>query len=144
MELQVIRNVMGPEATEGQMLVDGVNECVTLEPVVREIPGQPVADWKIDGVTAIPAGTYPVTVSMSEHLGYVTPLLENIEDFDGVRIHIGNTHTNTEGCILVGQAIDGADFIGDSHAAFEPLLAKIQTALANCEEVNITVGAVEA
>lgn len=77
--------------------------CWTLEDVVREVPGQPVASWKIKGRTAIPRGTYPIRVTRSNRFGVDLPLLLDVPGFEGIRIHGGNTAADTEGCILVAH-----------------------------------------
>ena len=77
--------------------------CWTLEDVVREIPGQPVAAWKVKRETAIPRGTYPIRVTRSNRFGVDLPLLLDVPGFDGIRIHGGNTAADTEGCILVAH-----------------------------------------
>lgn len=120
MEIQVIRKEFTDKSTIGDMYVDGNFECYTLEDAVRSV--------KIKGLTAIPAGSYEVVLSFSERFQRLLPLLMNVPNFDGVRIHAGNTDRDTEGCILVGKTKE-QDFIGASKAAFEVLLDKIQSAL---------------
>ena len=80
----------------------------TLEDKVREFYGIPVSEWKVPGKTAIPQGTYPLILDMSNRFKKIMPHLLNVEGFDGVRIHSGNSEADTEGCILLGWNI-GAD-----------------------------------
>jgi len=120
MEIQVTRREFTAKSTIGEMQVDGAFECYTLEDVVRPV--------KIKGITAIPAGSYEVVVSFSERFQRPLPLLLHVPNFDGVRIHPGNTDRDTEGCILVGRTKE-RDFIGASKVAFEALFEKIQAAL---------------
>lgn len=71
-------------------------------------------DKKIKGQTRIPAGVYEV-----DKLKVLTPKTEqyrakyswfdfhihikNVPNFENVYIHIGNTHRDTEGCLLIGN-----------------------------------------
>ncbi len=122
MILKLIRKQFTPESTIGELSVDGAFECFTLEDTVREV--------KIPGQTAIPAGTYEVAVTFSNKFKKQLPLLMNVPNFDGVRIHSGNRPADTEGCILVGTAKGPeANFIGNSRAAFDALFRKIQAAV---------------
>jgi hypothetical protein len=129
MQIQVIRQTLSAKSTIGEMHIDGQFECFTLEDLVRPV--------KIKGVTAIPAGTYEVVVNFSARFQRLLPLLLNVPNFDGVRIHAGNTDADTEGCILVGQT-KSPDFIGKSRLAFDAVFAKIQAAAAN-EKIFIEV-----
>src|SRR5215831_11784086 len=129
MQLQLTRKTFTDESTIGELSVDGEFECFTLEDVVR--------DEKIKGETAIPAGTYEVVVNFSNRFQKLLPLLMNVRNFEGVRIHSGNTAVDTKGCILVGQTKD-ADLVGNSRAAFAPLFQKIQDAI-RTEEVFIEI-----
>jgi hypothetical protein len=133
MKLRLLRTWPDEACTIGQLLVDGVATCFTLEDVVRP-PGAP----KVFGETAIPAGTYQVIVTHSPHFGRDLPLLVNVPDFEGVRIHPGNVAADTEGCILVGMD-RLADSIGRSRLAFEPLFGRIAGALAGGEPVSIEI-----
>jgi hypothetical protein len=101
------------------MTVDGKWECYTLEDKEREI--------KIKSETAIPKGTYKVIINQSNRFKKLLPLLLNVPNFEGVRIHPGNSNHDTEGCILVGRT-RSKDFIGQSRKAFESLFAKMKLA----------------
>jgi hypothetical protein len=128
-QLQLVRKEFTDNSTIGELSVDGAFECFTLEDVVR--------DEKIKGETAIPAGTYEVAVTFSNKFQKLLPLLLNVPNFEGVRIHSGNKPEDTEGCILVGQT-KAEDFVGGSRAAFAPLFQKIQDAV-KTEKVFIEI-----
>ena len=129
MELKLIRKTFTDNSTIGELAVNGVFECFTLEDKVRPV--------KIKGETAIPAGTYEVAVTFSNKFQKFLPLLMNVPNFDGIRIHTGNTPADTLGCILVGQG-KGADSISSSRLAFAPLFEKIQ-AVIRTEKVFIEI-----
>ena len=129
MDLKVLRKALTAKSTIGELHVDGVFECYTLEDAVRPV--------KIKGVTAIPAGVYEVVVNFSARFRRQLPLLLDVPNFDGVRIHAGNTDADTEGCLLVGRT-KAVDFIGASRAAFDALFPKIQRA-ATREKIFIEI-----
>ena len=56
------------------------------------------------------------------------PHLLNVPEFDGIRIHGGNTDKDTNGCILVGRIQVNSDFIGESRIAFSDLYSKLEEA----------------
>ncbi len=130
MELQVKRTDFTDNSTIGELSVNGQFECYTLEDKVRPV--------KIAGKTAIPAGRYEVIIDFSQRFGRLLPLLLNVPDFEGVRIHPGNTAANTEGCILVGEE-KSQDFVGQSRAAFDRLFAKLSAA-AEKEKIYLEIG----
>lgn len=124
MLITVQRKHFSEVATIGDMLIDGKFLCNTLEDKVRD-NGQ-----KIAGKTAIPYGRYEVVTSMSNRFGKLLPLLLEVPNFSGVRIHSGNTSNDTEGCILVGTW-DGknSNFIGNSRATFDDFMPLLVSAL---------------
>ena len=124
MQITVKRLYKTDTSTIGELLIDGVFECYTLEDVERPV--------KIKNETAIPKGTYKVIINQSNRFKRLLPLLLNVPNFEGVRIHSGNTNHNTEGCILVGQT-KSKNFIGQSRKAFDKLFKKMQ------EAKNITI-----
>jgi hypothetical protein len=116
------------------MYIDGTEMCYTLEDIVRP-DGE-----KVHGETAIPAGRYRVDVTFSHHFQRDLPLLMDVPNFEGVRIHPGNTDADTEGCILVGTYIGPeGNAITESRAAFDRVFPEIRDAIEHGEEVWIEV-----
>lgn len=125
MELLLIRKDYSSKRTIGELYLDGMWFCYTLEDPVRQGP-------KVPGNTAIPAGRYDVVLTMSHRFKTVLPLLEEVPDFTGIRIHAGNTESDTEGCILVGKDRT-RDTILQSRFALAALLEKLR------EPITITI-----
>lgn len=132
MDIKITRTEFTPESTIGEMTVDGEFQCYTLEDTVRE------DGIKIYGETAIPAGTYRVDLTHSPRFKKVLPLLVDVENFTGVRIHPGNTSGDTEGCILVGLT-KSQDFIGQSRDAFAGLMARLERAWRAQEPIQLEI-----
>lgn len=103
--------------------------CYTLEDKYREVEGQDVKTWKVQDKTAIPKGTYNVSLTFSNRFQTRLPLLANVPGFTGIRIHSGNSSKNTEGCLLVGMTWDGkSDWIGSSKVAMSVLMPMLEKA----------------
>lgn len=124
--------------THGILYIDGKDECYTLEDVVREVKNRPVEQWKVPGATAIPSGTYTVIIDHSNRFNRMMPHILNVPGFEGVRIHSGNTATDTEGCILLGR-IATATSVLDSKLAFDAFFTKLQFAIDEGEPVTIEI-----
>lgn len=123
MILRVKRKWRTPKSTIGEMYIDGKFECYTLEDFVRA-PGEK----KVYGETAIPAGTYRVVIDFSTRFQRRMPHILDVPDFDGIRIHAGNSPVNTLGCVLVGDTLGdpkNPDDIAQSKIAFERLFRKL-------------------
>lgn len=95
---------------------------------------------KIAGETAIPSGSYMVTLTYSPRFRKMLPLLNDVPGFSGVRIHSGNTAKDTEGCILVGQNLEKGKVL-NSRIWYDKLLAKMNAAWAKKEHVVIDIQA---
>jgi len=128
MKIEVKRQPSNEKCTIGRLYIDGVFQCYTLEDVVRA--------EKIHGHTAIPAGEYDVIITMSSRFKKLLPLLLNVPNFEGVRIHAGNTDADTEGCILVGESA-GRYSVSSSRAAFDKLFSLMQKA----DSITLKIGA---
>jgi hypothetical protein len=132
MQLKLVREQYRPGSTIGRMFVDGALECFTLEDGIRTN--------KVHGETAIPAGTYRVTVEDSPRFKRKYPRLHGVPNFEGVLIHPGNAPADTLGCILVGRKWEpGDEKIGSSRLAFDALFPKIVAAVARGEAVSLDV-----
>lgn len=140
MELTLRRSWPSTNATVGVLFVDGQMECFTLEDVVREIKGAPVATWKVKGSTAIPEGRYRVVIDFSNRFGRPMPHILDVPGFDGVRIHWGNDAADTEGCPLLGDT-RATDWVGESRQAFLRWFPRLDAAIAAGQECWITVRA---
>jgi hypothetical protein len=132
MRIELKRTTYTPQSTIGELLVDGKFVCYTLEDQVRA-PGV-----KVWGKTAIPSGAYEVKVTMSPRFKRPLPLLLNVPNYEGVRIHCGNKAEDTEGCILVGTA-KAVDWISNSKVAFDKLFPMIDDACKAREAVTLVI-----
>lgn len=106
MKIKVERHFRGARYTIGRLYLNGEYFCDTLEDPVRDLNKNRVFDGdekKTYGDTAIPYGAYNVILSMSPRFGRILPLLLDVNHFEGIRIHAGNTEKDTLGCILVGE-----------------------------------------
>jgi hypothetical protein len=135
MKLELFRKYYSNKSTIGELYINGVFECYTLEDMVRP-PGV-----KIAGQTAIPAERYRIIIDKSDRFKRLMPLLLEVLGFVGIRIHNGNTDKDTEGCILVGQTYNEnePDFIGRSILAFDALFKKLETTFNSGEEIWIEI-----
>ena len=102
MHITVQREESHNDATLGKLYTNGSFFCDTLEDVIRELPGVPVAQWKQYGKTAIPAGIYELTLEKSPRFGPDTMTVNGVHGFDKIRVHAGNSDEDTHGCLLVG------------------------------------------
>jgi len=106
-----------PMYTIGKLYINDEYFCDTLEDTDRgldqRLPLYANQLRKVKGKTAIPTGTYDITLkivsqrfgkkSQYKFCGGKLPRLLGVPAFDGVLIHIGNDANDTEGCILVGE-----------------------------------------
>jgi hypothetical protein len=98
-DILVQRRHLRPTYTIGDLSLNGIRLCNTLEDRVRDLATEP----KVPGNTAIPPGHYRVVLSYSHRFGMVLPELLAVPQFTSIRIHAGNSDADTEGCILVGR-----------------------------------------
>ena len=130
MKLKLIRSWYADTYTIGKLYIDGVYFADTLEDKNRDVDKNGIynnGEKKVYGKTCIPFGTYKVILSMSSKFKKILPLLLNVPQFDGIRIHSGNTDEDSSGCILVGiNDIKGR--ISKSTITFNSLMTKLSKA----------------
>lgn len=151
MNITVKRKWFTNESTIGELYIDNVFQCYTLEDKDRELDSTmttaDIGKIKVFGKTAIPRGTYPITISQT---GIITdvgqrpiggvkklPLINNIKGYSGVFTHVGNKATHTEGCLLCGEG-KGQDTLISSRPAFNKVFDKIIAAAGANANVVIT------
>jgi hypothetical protein len=146
MELSIIRKKFTESSTIGDFLINGIRYYYSLEDKDRQRQSDgSIVPWtaalKVYGETAIPYGRYEVITNYSNRFKRVMPLLMNVPDFEGIRIHAGNDDEDTHGCPLIGFA-RGLDFIGESRKAFNDFMPRLVAALKR-GKVFITIKAVD-
>lgn len=108
MELKLKRAYSDDKHTIGVMTMNGKFAGFTLEDAVRE--------KKIAGITCIPEGKYRIALRtelspMTQKYRDSHPffdwhlMLVDVPNYENVYIHIGNSHRDTEGCILIGDQL---------------------------------------
>ena len=113
--------------------------CDTLEPTWRDYAH---GAYKVKGRSAIPEGRYAVVISWSPKFKQWLPILLGGPEFNkqwqGIRIHAGNTAKDTQGCILVGRNQRVGEVLESRKWLYE-LKQKIVDAKARDEAVWITI-----
>ena len=108
MNLTLKRLNLTPNYTEGELYVNGVYFCKTLEDTNRDLNKNGQFDnneKKIYGETCIPYGKYKVILSYSPKFKRELPEILEVPDFQGIRIHRGNKISDTLGCVLCGEKV---------------------------------------
>lgn len=132
-----------------KLYIDGVYFCDVLEDTQRGLTQydsiETIKSKKIYGDTAIPRGTYKITMdvvsskfksrSWAKPYGGKIPRLIDVPGYEGVLIHPGNTSSDTLGCILVGNNnIVGK--VTNSVNTFHALMKKL---LSDKDDITITL-----
>lgn len=125
----------------GKLYINGEYVCDTIEDTDRglssDMPLSEIKAKKVYGETAIPTGTYEITMSVKSskysdfkrykwaepYDGYL-PRLIDVPGFEGVLIHVGNyANPDSYGCILVGLN-KAKGCVSDSTVTFKLLMDK--------------------
>lgn len=138
MKLVLVRDTFLPDTTLGILTYEdpAAAPWQTLEDADRKLEFEPSA--KIKGRTAISRGTYRLVLAYSPRFMRITPRLLDVPGFTGVLIHSGNTHADTEGCILVGETRDG-DKILQSRDAMKRLMALLKIPYERGEAMEVEI-----
>lgn len=153
MEIVVYRQKSKEESTRGEMYIDGVKFCDTLEDEFRT--------KKVMGETRIPSGRYKLGFrefsKKQEREGNISNMtkkyrskfdwffnhieVKDIPNFSFVYIHVGNYEEDTDACLLVGHGFtdyDNESAIWKSKPAFEAFYKTVSPVLQSGEDVWIT------
>jgi len=79
----------------------------------------------------IPAGTYPLDLTWSPRFKKLMPLISDVPDREGIRIHMGSVPEHSEGCVLVPNQLSLESikcFINYCHKYYEDEQLNIQIA----------------
>lgn len=118
MKLVVDRKYKKDLYTISNLYIDGKWFCNVIEDTDRDLtqktPLNEIKAKKVYAKTAIPSGTYKVTLnvispSFSKKPYYIStcggrvPRLLNVPGFEGILIHAGNSEKDSAGCLIVGE-----------------------------------------
>ncbi len=118
MKILLDRFFKGPKYTVGHLYIDGKYFCDTIEDVDRgllnSMPLSEIKAKKIPSKTAIPRGTYKITLDVvspkySKRDYYIkvckgkVPRILNVKGFEGILLHTGNSEESSAGCIILGE-----------------------------------------
>ena len=134
-KIKIIRDTFSDESTIGKLYIDGEYFCETLEDKDRFLEAGGKKEYS---KTAIPRGIYSVVLNESFRFKKLMPLLLNVPQFEGIRIHSGNKAEDTDGCILVGRT-RRRDFIENSRDTFNELMDRLEEAISSNEKIEIEI-----
>ncbi|WP_417588760.1 DUF5675 family protein [Owenweeksia hongkongensis] len=143
--ITLLRYVDDGDTTLGLLFYNGKFYCYTLEDTFRET--------KIAGQTRIPKGTYKLGFNKSltgltqkyrdKYPWFEYHLhLKNVPGYEGIYIHVGNYHKDTDGCILLADGIGAKDsqlMVTHSQQAYKRFYLQIKKVLDREEQVRICI-----
>ena len=95
MNITIERKWFTPNSTGGQMSLNAVFFCYTLEPRADQSQGKPYC---------IPAGQYGVTLALSARFQMVTPHVMDVPGFTEIEIHPGTIRKIRRAAVLWVQS----------------------------------------
>lgn len=84
---------------QGRLYIEGQHSCFTIEDEDRHLESY---GTKVQGKTAMPLGTYELTLYLSPKHG-VVPLFHDVPQFSYTEIHRANIAEELMGCVGVGD-----------------------------------------
>lgn len=153
MKISVNRKWKKEDYTIGQLSIDGEYICNTCEDTDRGLDDgmtlQQIKTRKIPTRTAIPTGSYEVTLNITsprysqkkyykDFCGGKMPRLLNVKGFDGILIHCGEHAGWSDGCILVGDNTK-VGRLTNSQERFEQIYNRLLEAKDKGEKIEIEI-----
>lgn len=156
MNLNLKRKNFADTYTLGNLFVNGEYFCDTLEDKDRGLMDsmslEEIKSKKVYGQTAIPKGTYEITLDVvspkfSKYPFYMEvckgklPRLQNVKGFEGILIHVADGYKGAElvqGCIGIGKnTIKGGLLEGKDY--FKKLYSLLSESVNNKEKIFIII-----
>ena len=143
MKLTIKRTITRNSYTLGKLYVDGVYFCDTLEDkdrgLTQNMSIEQIKSMKIPGETAIPKGTYRVTLDVvspkfSKYPFYMQtcegklPRLIDVKGYEGVLIHVADgpkRDSLLQGCIGIGN-LSAEEYLMNGKKVFVELYNKLK------------------
>jgi len=117
-ELLLVRDTFSENSTLGELFLNGVRICDTLE--------NPWLDNQRN-ISCIPEGEYDVRLRYPRESGtrdYLHLLIQDVPNRSFCLVHIGNFVHQTRGCVLVGLS-SSQDVVNNSKLAMDLLMKEI-------------------
>lgn len=152
MRMTLVRSALRPLYTIGHLYLDGEYFCDTIEDkdrgLAKTMPLDEIRKIKVKSETAIPLGTYKVTMaitspkfSLKESYRWCNgrlPRLLGVPGFEGILMHAGRTQNSSAGCIIVGRnTVVGQ--VTDSMATCRKLWQRLEDAYVRGEGIEIQI-----
>lgn len=143
MKLTIKRTITRNSYTLGKLYVDGVYFCDTLEDkdrgLTQDMSVEQIKSMKVPGETAIPKGTYRVTLDVvspkfSKYPFYMEtcegklPRLIDVKGYEGVLIHVADgpkRDSLVQGCIGIGN-LSAEEYLMNGKKVFAELYNKMK------------------
>lgn len=143
MKLTIKRTITRNSYTLGKLYVDGVYFCDTLEDkdrgLTQNMSTEQIKSMKVPGETAVPKGTYRVTLDVvspkfskypfyMETCGGKLPRLIDVKGYDGVLIHVADgpkRDSLVQGCIGIGN-LSAEEYLMNGKKVFAELYNKLK------------------
>lgn len=143
MKLTIKRTITRNSYTLGKLYVDGVYFCDTLEDkdrgLTQNMSTEQIKSIKVPGETAIPKGTYRVTLDVispkfskypfyMQTCGGKLPRLIDVKGYEGVLIHVADgpkRDSLVQGCIGIGN-LSAEEYLMNGKKVFAELYNKMK------------------
>lgn len=143
MKLTIKRTITRNSYTLGKLYVDGVYFCDTLEDrdrrLTQNMSVEQIKSIKVPGETAIPKGTYKVTLDVvspkfskypfyMQTCGGKLPRLIDVKGYEGVLIHVADgpkRDSLVQGCIGIGN-LSAEEYLMNGKKVFIELYNKLK------------------
>lgn len=143
MKLTIKRTITRNNYTLGKLYIDGVYFCDTLEDrdrgLTQNMSVEQIKSMKVPGETAIPKGTYRVTLDVvspkfskypfyMQTCGGKLPRLIDVKGYEGVLIHVADgpkRDSLVQGCIGIGN-LSAEEYLINGKKIFIELYNKLK------------------